>query len=234
MASRHSTGVQHLPSAQCGPLHALRGGARYERDVNIAHRRTCQDGRQVHSGFAKDRRPVRRRDDGRDKRAFWYMLADSLIKAAVFFFITQRILQAWRPQEFDQACLDKGVGQNAYELALTVLLICAVSLAGYWVNTKLLPWAAFAFYGFALLRALARTEIRSLEESCACLVTWGSGLRYNGERRREHLECDAVGAQCGRHLSLAVGCRGQCSQYTSNCSPSRSMSKAATTSATAL
>ena len=136
------------------PLHTLRGGARYERETSTS---LIVDGRVKTVGKCIQ---ASQRIAGlyvgvmmvATKRAFWYMLADSLIKAAVFFFITQRILQAWRPQEFDQACLDKGVEpKRLHELALTVLLICAVSLAGYWVNTKLLPWAACAFYGFALL-----------------------------------------------------------------------------------
>ena len=134
------------------PLHTLRGGARYERETStplidgrVKTVGKCIRASQLIAGVYVGVMMVA-------TGTFWYMLADSLIKAAVFVFITQRILQAWRPQEFDQACLDKGVEpKRLHELALTVLLICAVSLAGYWVNTKLLPWAAFAFYGVALL-----------------------------------------------------------------------------------
>ena len=134
------------------PLHTLRGGARYERETStplidgrVKTVGKCIRASQLIAGVYVGVMMVA-------TGTFWYMLADSLIKAAVFVFITQRILQAWRPQEFDQACLDKGVEpKRLHELALTVLLICFVSLAGYWINTKLLPWAAFAFYGFALL-----------------------------------------------------------------------------------
>ena len=133
-------------------LHTLRGGARYERETStsLIDGRVKTVGKCIRASqlIAAVYVGVMMVATGR----FWYMLADSLIKAAVFVFITQRILQAWRPQEFDQACLDKGVEpKRLHELALTVLLICAVSLAGYWVNAKLLPWAAYAFYGFALL-----------------------------------------------------------------------------------
>ena len=139
------------------PLHTLRGGARYERETStslidgrVKTVGKCIRASQLIAGVYVGVMMVAKVIPGETRP--WYMLADSLIKAAVFVFITQRILQAWRPQEFDQACLDKGVEpKRLHELALTVLLICAVSLAGYWVNTKLLPWAAFAFYGVALL-----------------------------------------------------------------------------------
>ena len=66
--------------------------------------------------------------------------------AIVFNFVAQRLLRAWRPREFDQACVEMSqTPQSLLDLVLSIASIVALSYAAYQGRVGLLLFIGCLF-----------------------------------------------------------------------------------------
>ena len=75
-----------------------------------------------------------------------WALALAWSTANVFNFVAQRLLRAWRPREFDQACVEMSqTPQSLLDLVLSIASIVALSYAAYQGRVGLLLFIGCLF-----------------------------------------------------------------------------------------